>query len=185
MTTMIFPDRLRRRAPGNGEECWGGGALSIFGAGLSASRAPAAGPPAAGSPAAGFTLIEVLVALAVVAVALPALLFSLNQQVDGTAYLRDKSLAGMVAANKLEEVRIVSRAQQNLLKGQDSGVVEMADQEWFWWSDSQPTEVDQFYRIEILVAREETQRDTPLAKLVAYLIADLKPAAGSGGQGGN
>jgi general secretion pathway protein I len=105
--------------------------------------------------------------------------------VDGTAYLRDKSLAGMVAANKLEEIRIVSRAQQDLAKGQDSGLVELADQEWFWWSDSQPTEVDQFYRVEILVARDETQRDAPLAKLVAYLIADLKPAAGPGAAGGN
>ena len=39
-----------------------------------------------------------MVALAVVAVALPALLMSLYQQVDGTAYLRDRSLASMVAA---------------------------------------------------------------------------------------
>ena len=41
----------------------------------------------------GFTLIEVMVALTVVAVTLPALLFLLSQQVDGTAYLRDRSIA--------------------------------------------------------------------------------------------
>ena len=51
----------------------------------------------------------------VVAVALPALLMSLYQQVDSTAYLRDKSLAHMVAANKLAEMRILSRARQSLL----------------------------------------------------------------------
>ena len=33
----------------------------------------------------GFTLIEVMVALTVVAVTLPALLFLLSQQIDGTA----------------------------------------------------------------------------------------------------
>lgn len=130
----------------------------------------------AGKALCGFTLVEVLVALAVVAMALPALLFSLNQQVDGTAYLRDKSLAGMVAANRLEEIRLISRAQQELVKGQDTGVVELGDQEWTWWVDSQPTEVDQFYRVEIAVARDEADRDSPLATLVAYMVADLQPA---------
>ena len=47
----------------------------------------------------GFTLIEVMVALTVVAVTLPALLFLLSQQIDGTAYLRDRSVAQWVAAD--------------------------------------------------------------------------------------
>jgi general secretion pathway protein I len=126
---------------------------------------------------AGFTLVEVMVALAVVAVALPALLMSLYQQVDSTAYLRDKSLAHMVAANKLTELRIISRARQSLLRGRDSGITEMADREWYWWLESQPTEVDQFYRLEIVVAAAEEDREQPLHTLVAFLSADLEPDA--------
>jgi general secretion pathway protein I len=122
----------------------------------------------------GFTLVEVMVALAVVAVALPALLMSLYQQVDGTAYLRDKSLAHMVAANKLAEMRILSRARQSLLEGSDSGTAEMGEREWFWWLDSKPTEVEQFYRMEIRVAADENSREQPLHTLVAFLSADLK-----------
>ena len=57
----------------------------------------------------GFTLVEVMVALAVVAVALPALMVALYQQIDGTAYLQDKSLAHMVATNKLTEIRILRK----------------------------------------------------------------------------
>ena len=122
----------------------------------------------------GFTLVEVMVALAVVAVALPALLFALYQQVDTTAYLRDKSMAHAVAANKLTELRLLSRAQQGLFRGSDGGVAEMGDRDWYWWIYSQPTEVEQFYRVEIKVALEETARDTPLYTLVAFLSSDLR-----------
>ena len=59
------------------------------------------------SGANGFTLIEVMVAMAVVAVALPALLFALIQQVDGTGYLRERTLASWVAANKLSELQLI------------------------------------------------------------------------------
>ena len=54
----------------------------------------------------GFTLIEVMVALMVIAIALPALLGALYRQVDGSAYLRAKSIAQWVASNKLTENRI-------------------------------------------------------------------------------
>jgi general secretion pathway protein I len=122
----------------------------------------------------GFTLVEVMVALAVVAIALPALMISLYQQVDSTGYLRDKSLAHMVAANKLSEVRILSDATQSLIKGKDSGVEQMADRQWYWWLDSQPTEVANFYRVEIAVADSEEQQEQPLYTLVAFMSADLE-----------
>ena len=128
---------------------------------------------AAARRTAGFTLIEVMVALAVVAIALPALLFSLHQQVDGTAHLRNKSIAQMVAANKLVEVRIEARARQNLLKGKDSGVVEMGQREWHWWLAATATEVSGFYRVEINVAESEERQNSPLFTLVAFLSADL------------
>lgn len=113
-------------------------------------------------------------ALAVVAIALPALLVSLYQHVDNTGYLRDKSLAQMVATNKLEELRILSRARENLLQGKDSGVATMADRDWYWWLDSKPTQVDQFSRVEIDVAAGEELRDQPLISLVAFMSADLR-----------
>ena len=68
---------------------------------------------------AGFTLIEVMVALTVVAVTLPALLFLLSQQIDGTAYLRDRSVAQWVAADRVAEVRLVTAK----LKRAESGVI--------------------------------------------------------------
>ena len=135
------------------------------------------------SAAQGFTLVEVMVALAVVAIALPALLVALYQHVDATGYMRDKSLAQLVADNKLEELRILSRAGQSLLQGEDSGVATMAGRDWYWWLASQPTEVTNFYRVEIDVAVDEEQREQPLYTLVAFFSADLSTEAETGGDG--
>ena len=127
----------------------------------------------------GFTLVEVMVALAVVAIALPALLLALSQQVDATAYLRDKSLARMVAANKLAELRILSRARQDLPSGERSGVTTMAGRDWYWWLNSKPTVSDNLLQFEIDVAATEAPEEQPLFTLMAYLSSDFSGDPGA------
>jgi general secretion pathway protein I len=122
----------------------------------------------------GFTLVEVMVALAIVAIALPAVLVSLYRQVDDTAYLRDKTLAAMVAANKLAEMRLVIAATRVLTPGKDSGVAPMAERDWYWWVETKPTEVPKFLRTEIRVALAEDQQEHPLYTLAAFMSSDLK-----------
>ncbi|MDE0930287.1 MAG: type II secretion system minor pseudopilin GspI [Halioglobus sp.] len=122
----------------------------------------------------GFTLVEVMVALAIVAVALPAVLMSLYQQVDDTAYLRDKTLAHMVAENRLAEIRLVIGATRNLAAGKDSGLASMADRDWYWWVETKATEVANFFRVEITVSLEEEQREQPLYALTAFMSGDLE-----------
>ena len=110
-------------------------------------------PPARGCS--GFTLVEVMVALAIVAIALPALLFTLYQQVDTTGYLRDKSLAQLVAANKMAEIRLVAHARRELGTGRETGSATMADREWFWAVESTSTDVSQFLRVRVSVGLDE------------------------------
>lgn len=117
----------------------------------------------------GFTLVEVLVALAIVALAVPALLFALDQQVDGTAYLRDKSLARLVASNKLTEMRLLADARGQLLRGSESGEERLAGRDWYWWLDSQTTEVPGFNRISVRVGLSPGDGDDSLVTLVGYL----------------
>ncbi len=123
--------------------------------------------------ASGFTLVEVMVALAVVAVALPALLFTLYQQIDGIGYIRDRSLAQMVASNKMTEYRLISRARSSLLVGADSGVATLADRDWYWRVTTEATEVPEFYRVEVLVGLDEELDDRQLSRLTAFMSADL------------
>jgi general secretion pathway protein I len=127
----------------------------------------------------GFTLVEVMVALLVVGLALPAMLKALYQQVDTTAYLREKSMAQWVATNKMAEVRLQINRSGNFFRGERSGITDMADREWHYWMQSIPTEVPDFYRLEITVAREEELRDTPSYKLVGFVYAANVPGADS------
>ncbi|MGB0764823.1 MAG: type II secretion system minor pseudopilin GspI, partial [Luminiphilus sp.] len=107
-------------------------------------------------PPAGFTLVEVMVALAVVALAVPALLFTLYQQLEGTEYLRDRSMASWVAANRLNELKLVVAKQGAVPEGQLSGETRLAERDWYWWIEQEGTEVPGFIRVDISVATEET-----------------------------
>jgi general secretion pathway protein I len=119
----------------------------------------------------GFTLVEVMVALMVVAIALPALLKALYQQIDGTAYLRDKSLAQWVASNRMAEVRLQVDRNGTLFRGERTGQDTMASQEWYWEMTSEETAVADFYRLEIRVGLEDFEEREPLYTLVGFLSA--------------
>ena len=119
----------------------------------------------------GFTLVEVMVALMVIAIALPALLKVLYQQIDGTAYLRDQTMGQWVASNKLAEVRIELQRSNQYFRGERNGVTEMGEQDFYWWMVSEPTQVPDFYRLEISIAKREQERDNPLYKLVGFIHA--------------
>ena len=90
---------------------------------------------------AGFTLVEVMVAVGIIAFALPALMFGLMAQLDGTAYARDKSIANWVALNHMAELRLKNRASGKVELRDRSGKVEMADREWFWDSETEKLEL--------------------------------------------
>ena len=113
----------------------------------------------------GFTLIEVLVALAIVAVALSAGMRALAQSVDGASSLKARTLALWVAENRLARVQLGdSTASLSAATGQEmqAGVV------LAWRQTIAPTPNPAFRRIEIIVAKP-AQPDYALARLVGYV----------------
>ncbi|HEX2238999.1 MAG TPA: type II secretion system minor pseudopilin GspI, partial [Gammaproteobacteria bacterium] len=58
----------------------------------------------------GFTLLEVLVALAVIAIALASIIKVVGTGAANAGYLRDKTFAHWVAANRLVQMQIRNNA---------------------------------------------------------------------------
>ncbi|MEP7247890.1 MAG: type II secretion system minor pseudopilin GspI [Gammaproteobacteria bacterium] len=112
------------------------------------NRALAAGTaaPAGARREAGFTLIEVLVALAIVTIGMGALLGTLSSSADSTSYMRDKTFAEWVALNRLEEVRL---ALQRPKKGKSDGEAELAGRKWKWAQEVLETEVKGILRVDV------------------------------------
>jgi general secretion pathway protein I len=127
----------------------------------------------------GFTLIEVMVAVGVIAIAIPALLFSMMAQIDGAGYLQDKLQAQWVAENILEEARIQNRLNGAVPEGSVTGVEELAGRSWFWASKSKAfaqKELSDIYGVEVSVWLEESKTKDPLVKVVAIIRKHKKEA---------
>lgn len=77
----------------------------------------------------GFTLLEVMVALAILAIALAASVRSVGEQARARELLRDDSYARWVAANLIAETRI---SEGFPLPGTREGQSRMADRIWRW-----------------------------------------------------
>lgn len=110
------------------------------------------------------TLIEVLVALLVVALALAAAIRSVDAGVVNTDYLKQRNLAHWVAMNHATELQLQLRATKN----NEQYATEMAGQTWQVQSKASPTADSGILRVEIQV---KTERDagSSLATLVTYV----------------
>jgi general secretion pathway protein I len=96
----------------------------------------------------GFTLLEVLVALAVFAVAAMALMRVSESQLRLSKTLEEKTFAHWVALNMLTEMQI-GQDWPNI--GEQTGKVSMASRDWKVKVKTQATPVSRVRRIEILV----------------------------------
>jgi general secretion pathway protein I len=77
----------------------------------------------------GFTLIEILVAVAVLAFALGAIISGMARYAGNAATLREKTVALWVAHNRLTEVGLDAGWPE---LGTSDGEVEMAGIDWRW-----------------------------------------------------
>ncbi len=112
----------------------------------------------------GFTLVEILIALAVVAIALTAAAHSVGTAVDTTAALRERTLARWVAEDKLSELEL--KREWPALDTKE-GDAEMGGRKFHWIQETGATPVTRMRRVEVSVLLPGAK--VPLVRLTGFL----------------
>ena len=115
----------------------------------------------------GFTLLEALIALAIVALGMTAVQTQLNRYVVSAVSTEEKTLASWIAANKLTELSVAGTWPEI---GRSDDEVEFAQREWRMVIDVSETQVENLRRVDVRVYLAE-QPD----RLIQTLSGLLEP----------
>jgi len=129
----------------------------------------------------GFTLLEVLIAMAVLALALMALSGSMNQAIKNQIHHKDTTLAHYVAMYHLGDMKLEEPFPD---LGTTRGDIVMLNREWRWTQSVLKTTEENLRRIEVSVARKE-EPDYQLSKIIAFAGNPEQSASQRGGQRSN
>tara|TARA_Y100000389_G_C17469308_1_gene528779 strand:+ start:7040 stop:7480 length:441 start_codon:yes stop_codon:yes gene_type:complete len=99
----------------------------------------------------GFTLLEVMVALAIVALSLMAVTSSIVQMIDSANIMRDRTYATWIAQNIITEYRLALLTPE---VGDSNGEVLFMNRDWSWRAVVENSGVNNLYRINVEVSLE-------------------------------
>jgi general secretion pathway protein I len=114
------------------------------------------------------TLLEVIVALAVFAIAAVSVTKSLGEQMANMPILEERTLAQWVASNQMVDARLADKFPD---LGKKEGSVELANQEWFWRKEVVKTTDDNFRMIRISVSDDE-RYSRIVAQVSSYVLKE-------------
>lgn len=97
----------------------------------------------------GFTLLEVLVALTIVAFSLTAVAASMSQMIDAATTMRERTYASWIAQNKIAEIRLANTVPD---VGSSSGEIEFGNTDWEWRVVISESGIEDFQRIDVSVS---------------------------------
>lgn len=113
----------------------------------------------------GFTLIEVLVALAIIAISMGAALSTSGSQASNATYLKQKTIAHWVAMNEMTQLQIAKGITET---GSKDGDTEMAGVKWYWTRKvTKLADIDAVFEIEFKVFSDK-KREHSLTRLAGY-----------------
>ena len=125
----------------------------------------------------GFTLVEVLVALTVVALGLTALMVAVSGTARTSGYLRDKTIAQWIALNRLTQVRLMVN---KLGDNQDKGQLDFAGRKWHYDTRYFDTQFQSMKRVEVRVyPGDANTKSNPIAQSTGFMGSSVGIPGGS------
>ncbi len=116
--------------------------------------------------ATGMTLLEVIVALMVFAIAAVSITKSLGEQMANMPILEERTLAQWVASNQMVDARLEKKFPD---LGRKDGSTELAGKEWYWRKEVVKTTDDNFRMIRISVSDDE-RYNRIIAQVSSYVL---------------
>ena len=143
---------------------------------------------------AGFTLIEVMVALAIIALSLLAVASVMGDMIDKSNAMRERTFASWIAQNKIAELRLANVLPE---VSATSGEVEYANSTWYWRAEVSETGIENLFRVNVTVSYPDN--DTKVRTVTGLIGEPVIPGqsnrawdrgsqnagAGNGPAGGN
>jgi len=114
----------------------------------------------------GFTLLEVLIALVVLALSLSAVIKATGDYTNNQSWLRDRTLATWVARNVLVESQLKGDWPR---VGERKGTLEMGSREWRWLARVSQTEEQRLRRLDVEVSPIDDDDAEPITTLSGFL----------------
>ena len=115
----------------------------------------------------GFTLIEVIVALGIIALGLAAVMMTSVSTSRTIGGLKERTFAHWVAMNKMAELHINNSKEWPSVK-ETKGTQELARHEWHWTMKVEKTEDERMRRVYIRVRVNEND-EYPVTTLVGFV----------------
>ncbi|SRR5579883_348593 len=114
----------------------------------------------------GFTLIEVLIALAILSIALISIMRSTSQNIRDNTYLQNKTIAAWVGTQAMNEIRagVISTASDNEIKKE----TEMLGRKWSWQATVTTTPNPRIKKIVVDVFSSDGKK---MLSLTSYIYA--------------
>ncbi len=113
----------------------------------------------------GFTLIEIMVALAIITITLGAIIENTTAANVNAQYLRDKTVAGWIAMNQISLVR--AKRQWGSASASKQGEVEMAGQQWLWKLNFVQTDDENMRRLNVQVFKLDDEK--PMVTMSGFM----------------
>lgn len=114
----------------------------------------------------GFTLLEIMIALLIVAVALGGAIKSMGNSASNSIALSDKAFAQWVGMNQFTRLRLSGEWPK---PGESKGEEEMAHRKWAWVQKISKTEEKKVNRVEISVWDSANKDVDPTTNIVGFL----------------
>ena len=122
----------------------------------------------------GFTIIEVMVALAIVAFSLTAIAASMGQMIDTANAMRERTYASWIAQNKITEMRLANTIPE---VSTASGELEYGHTEWAWRAVVSETGVENFMRVDVTVTHVGS--DYEIRTVTGFIGEPVIPGVGN------